>query len=168
MDKQTLIQRLKEISVVENRQITLKNAGKSNLYVNIKKAYGYPDILRKITHLMHRRIDRTATTMAAQGYGAIPLATKLSTDYNLKLTLVRERQKDHGIQDLLEGYIPTKEDKVFIVDDVFTSGTSIQEVIDALKPTKATIIGYGVVVKRGTGPLETSLHYLMTLEDLTR
>ena len=168
MDKIELLRRLKEIKVLETRQVNLKNAGESNFYINIKKAYGYPDILRKITTLMHRKIDGMTTAIAAQGYGAIPLATKLSTDYNLKLTLVRENTKDHGLQDLLEGYIPNKEDKVFIVDDVFTTGNSIQEVIDALKPTKATIIGYGVVVKRGTGKLESSLHHILTLDDLLK
>ena len=165
MDKIELLRRLKEIKVLETRQVNLKNAGESNFYINIKKAYGYPDILRKITNLMYRKIDRMTTAVAAQGYGAIPLATKLSTDYNLKLTLVRENTKDHGLQELLEGYIPNIDDKVFIVDDVFTTGNSIQEVIDALKPTKATIIGYGAVVKRDTGPLESSLQYIFTLDD---
>lgn len=168
MDKHTLIQRLIEIGVIEKRQVTLKNAGESSFYINIKKDYGYPDILRKITHMMHRRIDRQATTLAAQGYGGLPLATKLSSDYNLKLTLIREQQKDHGLDNLLEGYIPTKDDKVFLVDDVLTTGDSLRQILQILGPTQTQVIGCGVVVKRGSEGLQVPLHYILTLDDLIK
>lgn len=168
MSKQELIQRLIEIKIVNAGQVRLKNAGQSTIYVDIKKAYGYPDILKKITYLMHEKIDRTTTVVAAQGFGAIPLATALSKDYGYKLTLVREKQKDHGMQNLLEGYIPNKEDKVFIVDDVYSTGDSIRDVIEALKPTLAEITGCGVVVDRGQIGKRISPYHLLTLEELLK
>ena len=168
MDKQKLIQRLKEIGVVENRQVTLKNAGESTIYVDIKKAYGYPDILREITYLMHEKIDKTTTVVAAQGFGAIPLATALSKDYGYKLTLVREKPKNHGLKNLLEGYIPNKDDKVFIVDDVYSTGDSIRDVLEALEPTLAEITGCGVVVARDHMGLGLHQYNLMTLEELLK
>ncbi len=168
MNKQELIQRLIEIKIINAGQVRLKNAGQSTIYVDIKKAYGYPDILRKITYLMHEKIDDKTTVIAAQGFGAIPLATALSKDYGYKLTLIREKPKDHGIQKLLEGYIPNKEDGVFIVDDVYTSGASLRSVLKVLEPTQAQITGCGVVVNRGQIGLGINPYHLLTLEELLK
>ena len=43
----------------------------------------------------------------------------------LPLILVRDKVKDHGTKNLIDGYIPNKQDLVCIIDDVFTTGTSI-------------------------------------------
>ena len=49
--------------------------------------------------------------------------------YGRNLALVRDEPKDHGIIKLIDGYLPGKDDKVAIVDNVFITGNSLQKII---------------------------------------
>ena len=69
----------------------------------------------------------------------------------MNLTLVRDEPKKHGKGGWIDGYVPNEQDKVVLVDDVFTTGGSLRKLIKILEPTKAEIIGVYVVVKRGEG-----------------
>ena len=161
-----LIRKLKEINIIEPKLVTLKNAGPSNFYVNIKKAYGYSEILNSLVDELWKRMDKKITCIAAGGYGGISPATLISTRYTKNLTLVRGESKEHGIRGQIEGYVPNKQDKIAIFDDVFTTGGSLREIIGIIKPTEAKIIGCYVFVKRREGKFEFPLTSILKLEDL--
>src|SRR3990167_2490440 len=116
--KEKLIKKLKEIGVVKKRRVNLKHAGISNFYVYIKKAYGEPKILAMLSKAVWRQIDKKINCVAAAGYGGIPLAAAVSGKYGLKLVLVREKTKENGMNVWIDGYMPKKGDKVWIVDEI--------------------------------------------------
>ena len=164
--KEKLIKKLKEIGVVKKRRVNLKHAGISNFYVDIKKAYGEPKILAMLSKAVWRQIDKNITCVAAAGYGGIPLAAAVSGKYGLKLVLVREKPKEHGMNVWIDGYMPKKGDKVWIVDDVLTTGKSIKHIIKVIKKTDAKIFGCSIVVKRGDGQTDIPLFHILGAEDL--
>ncbi len=164
--KDELIRRLKELDVIRRELVDLKHAGRSDYYVDIKKAYGYPDVLNLICGSLWEVIDKRTTCIAAGGYGGVSPATILSKEYDLKLTLIRDEPKKHGKGGWIDGHVPTKQDRVSIIDDVFTTGGSLKKNINVIKPTGAEILGCHVVVKRGEGKLEVPFSYLLTAEDL--
>jgi len=135
-------------------------------YIDIKRAFGDSDALNLMANELWFEIDNRTTCIAAVGYGGIPLATPISLLYGLNLTLVRDESKKHGRKTWIDGYVPTKRDKVSIVDDVFTTGRNLRKIIKILEPTGAEILGCHVVVKRGEGKLKIPFTYLMTAEQL--
>ena len=157
-----LVKRLRKISIVERGKVRLSHAGDADYYINIKKAYGKPEIFRLITSYLWQKIEKQLTCITGSGHGGIPLASDISTNHDMPLTLIRKKEKDHGIKTYIDGHIPQKNDKVVIVDDVLTSGGSLQDVIDLIKPTGAEILGCCVVVKRGEDKLDVPVTYLMT------
>jgi len=110
---------------------------------------------------------RVAPRVAAAGYGGVPLATSISLNHGLKLTLVRETEKNHGKGGMLDGYVPNKEDKIAVVDDVFTSGSSILKIVSALGP-EINVSGCYVVVKRGDADIGREVKHLVTVDQLRR
>lgn len=166
MNKKRLIKALREIGVVRKGNVRLKHAGASGFYVDVKKAYGYPEILDLICRQIGKRVGKKTTCAAAAGYGGIPLAAVLSEKYKLKLALVREKPKTHGRNVWIDGYVPGEADGVLIVDDVLTTGKSVKKIIKTLKPTGAKISGCAVVVKRGKGKIGIICRHLLTLEEL--
>jgi orotate phosphoribosyltransferase len=160
-----LVQILKPLEIILREPITLASGVTSDFYVDIKKAYGYPKALNIIAEELWERIDKRTTCIATAGYGGLSPATVISSRHNLNLTLVRDEPKKHGKGGWIDGYVPSKQDKVVLIDDVFTTGGSLRKLIKILEPTRAEIIGAYVVVKRGEGDLSVPLTYLLTPED---
>jgi orotate phosphoribosyltransferase len=103
------------------------------MYCNLKKSYGNPELLKEIACKVVELLPKNATCIAGLGFGGIPLAVAVSRESSLPLLLIRDKLKDHGTKSLLEGYIPTKKDKIVIVDDVYTTGKSLRDTHEAMK-----------------------------------
>jgi orotate phosphoribosyltransferase len=168
--KAELVRKLKEIPDIiykdpDGKPIESKAGLALDYYVDIKKAYGYHEVLDLISHYIFTHIPGGTTCIAAAGYGGLPPAAVIATEYNLKLTMIRDKPKQHGKGGLIDGYVPTPADKVAVIDDVFTTGKNMRIVTEVLKPTGAQILGYVVVVKRSEGNME-GLDYLLEPRDL--
>ncbi|MBI2447969.1 hypothetical protein HYV44_00210 [Candidatus Microgenomates bacterium] len=161
-----LIKKLQELDIIYQNPVNLKNAGMADFYVDIKKAYGDPGALNMMADEVWKRIDQSITSIVAGGYGGLPLATTLSFKHKIHLTLVRDKPKEHGKNNWIDGYIPNEKDKVAIVDDVFTTGGSLKKMIEIVEPTGAEIVGCYVVVKRGDGDISCPLTHILTSEEL--
>lgn len=161
-----LIARLKQLQIVQYGEVELIHAGASQIYFDFKKAYGDAEAFYLLTKRLGYLISHRTTCLAAAGYGGLPLAAGISMLYRRNLALVRDQPKDHGIIKTIEGYIPNKDDKVAIVDDVFTTGESLQKILDIITPTGAEIVGCYVLVKRGEGQLSVPVESLLRVEDL--
>ena len=79
-------------------------------------------------------------------YGALPIATYISTTYNKPLIYIRDKKKEYGTQKLIEGEYK-KTDRCVIIDDVLTTGGSLEKDYDILKE-HVNIVDTAVVVNR--------------------
>ncbi|MBI4141197.1 hypothetical protein HY485_05160 [Candidatus Woesearchaeota archaeon] len=170
MSKHTLVASLKEIGVIHHGTVNLSHAGQSDIYFNIKKAYGHPGALNIICEalwsLILKHTPYGPTCLAAIGYGGITPASVLSQQHYRNLILVRNELKQHGLQQHIEGYKPNNTDLVAIIDDVCTTSGTLQKAVDIIQQTGARVTGCYVVLKRGEGKLSVPLRYILTPEDL--
>jgi len=104
--------------------------------------------------------------VACEGYGGLPLGTAISLIRGYSLTLVRQNPKKYGTRCWIDGHLPVEDDKILVIDDVFTTGGSLRRMTDVLTKNGGRVIGAGVVVKRGEGKMYVPLRYLLTAEDL--
>ena len=85
-------------------------------------------------------------------YKGIPLAVAtgvaLSRDYGVEVGVCFDRKevKDHGEGGQLVGHLPTGSDRVVIVEDVTTAGTSIRECVPKLRTVAPEFVLSGLVV----------------------
>ncbi len=95
-------------------------------------------------------------------YKGIPLVTatalSLFTEHKQDVAFCfnRKEAKDHGEGGTLIGHTPRDRDRVVIVEDVTTAGTSIRETVPLLRAAAAGVVLTGLVVsvdrqERGTG-----------------
>ncbi len=146
------------IVVKKKKKIPLKGGIISDIYFDVKKAYGYPEIRKILAEEIYKKFSSDITCIAATGCGGVPLATEVSSKYGLKLSIVRTELKGYGLNKMIECYVPKKDDIVTIVDDVVTEGTSINEVIKTLNP-KTTIEGCYVIIRRNDATIQPPLKY---------
>ncbi len=72
----------------------------------------------------------------------------------MKTFFVRQKTKEHGTRELIEGLSPLESlegKRVMIVDDVATAGGSIMQAIDAAKACGAEVTSAMVIIDRNKG-----------------
>ncbi|PIR42007.1 MAG: orotate phosphoribosyltransferase [Candidatus Yanofskybacteria bacterium CG10_big_fil_rev_8_21_14_0_10_37_15] len=168
MSKKNLLKRLTELGIIYKEKVKLRSGSVSNFYCDIKKAYGYPDILNAIADEVGQKLPKKVNCIAASGYGGLPLASVISTRFNKRLTLVRDKVKNHGKKKFIDGHIPDHKDKIAIIDDVITTGSSIINTVNGLKNTGAQIVNAIIVVKRSDDTLSIPHSYIFTIEEILK
>ena len=116
------------------------------------------DDARKI---INDSISSKFNVLFGPAYKGIPLVTaasvKLASDgLALNVSFDRKERKDHGEGKLIMGYYPQSGDRIAIIEDVTTAGTSVRETIALLKELKvdARVVALYISVdrmERGTG-----------------
>ncbi len=156
-------------------EFTLTSGQKSRYYVDVKAASTDPATLRQVAKAMAEVARRHGPFDAVAGMelGAVPLATAASLETGLPLLIVRKGERTHGTGKRIEGRDP-KGLRVFVVEDVTTSGGSTVEAVKVLRQAGATVAHACVVVDRESGApaalsaLGVTLHSLVSVSDLLR
>jgi orotate phosphoribosyltransferase len=135
---------------------TLASGLKTNLYVDLRRITLDPEGINLIGALVLskiREIAPEANSIGGLETGSIPISTAvtlLSFHGNNPLSAfwVRKKQKDHGMQNLIEGGLK-KDSRVVIVDDVVTTGGSSFQAVSAVKNFGCEVSCVIAIVDRG-------------------
>ena len=126
-----LIEELIQTQCVKVGNFKLKSGINSKYYFNMKNIISYPHLIKKIGDAIYAKLDEF-DIICGIPYGGLPIASYISTTYNKPMILMRDKTKEYGLQQRIEGnYLSTS--RCVIIDDVITSGISMQEVIDYLQ-----------------------------------
>ena len=123
----------------------MKNGENSKYYFDMKNLISYPSLLKKIGDEIYKKLE-PFDIICGIPYGGLPITSYISTTYNKPMILLRDKTKEYGLQQRIEGNHSPR-DKCVIIDDVITSGASIQEAIDYLQD-KVNIVKCIVIFDR--------------------
>lgn len=142
---------LKEKGALMFGDFTLTSGKKSSYYVNIKKAYTDPSVLRSIGEAMATHVR--GSRVAGVALGAIPLVVAVSLITGKNFSMLRKEERQHGTAARIEGEIG-KGEVVDILEDVTTTGGSVVAAIHAVREAGGKVERVIVVVDRGEGAAE--------------
>jgi orotate phosphoribosyltransferase len=140
---------LKECGAFKTGEFTLTSGKKSNFYVDIKQASTNPKILKEIAHEMAQLL-KDENKIAGMELGAVPLAVALALECGLPYLIIRKKDRSHGTGKLIEGDMKPG-DKILLVEDVTTTGTSVVKAADILRDAGGEVHKVIVVVDREEG-----------------
>ncbi len=143
-----LIKLLKDKNILKSGNFILRSGKQSDYYCDIKEALGYPEVLNMLVTELIKLVPTNATCIAGCGYGGITLASLVAYKKKIPLVLVRDKIKNHGTKKIIDGYTPNKKDVVCIIDDVFTTGSSIKDTKEKLAYLKSKFTKPVVVLNR--------------------
>lgn len=147
----SLVERLLACGAVKFGEFTLTSGAKSPYYVDVKQAMTDPETLRAIAvELAAIAAQGDFDAVAGMELGAVPLATAVSLEAGLPLLIVRKGARGHGTGKRIEGRDPSGK-RVFVVEDVATTGGSTVEAIEVLRDAGAEVTKAAVVVDRESG-----------------
>lgn len=144
-----MISTLLETNCIKSGCFKLKSGEISKYYFDMKQLISHPDLLKEIGNKMYSLLDNKCDLLCGVPIGGLPICSYISINYNIPMIIVRNEQKDYGANKQIEGKY-TSNNKCIIIEDVVTTGGSVQKIIDVLKD-KVEIIGILSILNRQQG-----------------
>lgn len=153
---------------VKRGDFTLSSGKKSSYYVDIKRAYTDPALLKDISKEMAKLIKGARPDrIAGIAVGSIPISTALSLETGVPFLIVRKDAKEHGTQARIEGDLAPGM-RVVVVEDVATTGGSALAAVNAIRGSGGICDTVLVVADREEGADENLRRNGVELKSLTR
>lgn len=160
-DQQTLVSLLAKRSA-RRGSFTLASGKQSSLYIDARLTTMSPEGLSLIGPIgleAIRDAQWAADSVGGLTLGADPIAYAISyasahTTSPIRAFTVRKEAKAHGTGKLIEGPF-TEGDRVVIVEDVITTGSSAARAVEAVRAAGGTILGVLALVDRDEGGRES-------------
>ena len=122
----------------------------SPIYCDNRKILAYPKIREFIKNEFISLIKEfdTPTCIAGVATGGIAIGAIVAEELGLPFCYVRSESKSHGMKNNIEGDLKL-EDKVFVIEDLISSGKSSIKAVKDLKEFGVEITGLGAIFTYG-------------------
>ncbi len=100
------------------------------------------------------------TVVVSAAVGGILLGYEVARALGTKAIFV---EKHDGVPVLRRNFRLAPSDRVLAVEDVVTTGGSVREVLGLVRESGATLVGVGVIVRRGQADLGARTHALLDM-----
>ena len=162
--KEVLIRRLVEVGALKFGEFILSSGQKSNVYVDIKHACTFPDILSLIAKLMSQKLRNLEfDKIACIELGGVPIAVSLSLEIDKPYVIFRKVKKNYGVKEDCIGVVK-RDERFIVVEDVTTTGSSALSVVERIEKKGGKVVKILCVVDRGAKI--DRLDSILTLNDL--
>jgi len=151
-------------------EFTLTSGEKSDVYIDVKRAWPDPAALEVLARALAARVGRP-DRLAGMELGAVPLVVAVALREHLPYVILRKAAKDHGTKQAYEGTIPAGA-RVLLLEDTSTTGGSSLRSIEIIRSAGGTVDRAVMVVDRESGARErlaavgVRLEALVTLSQL--
>ena len=104
-------------------------------------------------------------TVAGPTTGGIILAHEVARQLSVRAIYAERREGEAG-REFRRGFAIAPGERVLVVDDIMTTGGSVQETMDAVRSAGGTVVGASVLVDRSGGatPVDVPVHSLWRLD----
>ena len=149
-----IIDDLINANCIKEGNFKLKNGEYSKYYFDMKNLVSHPKLLSKIGDEIY--LDFIKNTIDSNNdkkiricgvpLGGLPIATYISTKYNIPMIMIRDKVKNYGTQKQIEGEY-NDNDYCIVIEDVITTGGSVRDSLEILKG-KLNVISICAVLNR--------------------
>jgi orotate phosphoribosyltransferase len=118
----------------------------SRFYLQSAQVLQYPSVAEMLcASLAEKFLDKNIDIVIAPAVGGIIVAHEVARKLSAR-AIFAEREKN--VFTLRRGFFIDKGEKVAVVEDVVTTGGSVEEVVDLVKKYKGEVVGIGALVDR--------------------
>ncbi|BCS91657.1 Orotate phosphoribosyltransferase [Metallosphaera sp. J1] len=124
----------------------------SPYYIDLRRFPSYPEF-RQVVEEAIKKVEKVGFDfIMGVATGGVPLASFLACKMNVPMGYVRVEKKGHGTDKLVEGEVSSR--KVLVVDDVATTGGSLERASVEITKSGGKVVGALVIVDREEGASE--------------
>ncbi|MEO0088964.1 MAG: orotate phosphoribosyltransferase [candidate division WOR-3 bacterium] len=150
---------LLKYQVLKEGHFLLSSGYHSKYYFEKFRIIEHPSLLTKFCSLIRKNFRRKKIDIVCgPTTGGAIIAYELARQLNKRLIIAEKESEKRVIK---RGFVIKKTDRVLIVDDVLTTGNSIRETINALKPFGCKITGIAVLIDRSTKKIKDFKYFAL-------
>lgn len=142
---------IKAVVINTKDPFTWASGIKSPIYCDNRRALSFTKarnfIKTSFADLIHDEFKQTEV-IAGVATAGIPHGVLAADVLNLPFVYVRDKPKGHGLENLIEGKIE-KGQKVFVIEDLISTGGSSLKVVKALRDAGTEVVGMGAIFTYG-------------------
>ncbi|UCH50528.1 MAG: orotate phosphoribosyltransferase [Chloroflexota bacterium] len=141
-----ITQIFKDAGAILEGHFLLTSGLHSPVYWEKFRVLQYPHYTQRLCQLIAEHFkEDNVQVVAGPTTGGIILAFEVARQMGVKGMFA---EKEGEARVFRRGFTINPDERVLIVDDILTTGSSINEVMEAIKKLKGTIVGIGVLVDR--------------------
>jgi orotate phosphoribosyltransferase len=165
-----LVRMLLDAGAVRFGDFTLASGEKSDIYIDVKRAWPDPARLEMLARALSERVG-TEPRLAGMELGAVPLVVAVALATGRPFAILRKAVKEHGTKQAFEGEIPRGE-RVLLLEDVITTGGTLVRSVEIIRGAGGVVDRALVVLDREAGATErlaaigVKLESLLTMAEL--
>ncbi len=134
----------------------------ADTYIEKFRILQWPDLTGALCKEIAVHFAGQANLVAGPTTGGVILSYETARHLRLR-SVIAERKEEGSGREFRRGFEIGPEDRVLVVDDVLTTGGSINEVLEALAARGATAVGVGVLVDRSGGKVDFGVPFYACL-----
>lgn len=147
-----IVRLLLDSGAVRFGEFTLASGEKSDVYIDVKRAWPDPDRLDRMAAALAARTG-TPDRIAGMELGAVPLVVAVALRLRLPYVILRKATKDHGTRQAYEGEIPAGS-RVLLIEDTATTGGTTLRSVEIIRGAGGVVDRALMVVDREAGARE--------------
>lgn len=148
MTNQELLAQFQELGVLQTGHFRLTSGLHSEHYMQCAKLFEYPKKAAEVVARLLPKLPTGIDTVIAPAIGGVTVGYELARLLGCR-SIFAERQE--GRMAFRRGFALKPGERILVVEDVVTTGGSVQEVVDLAMECGAEILGVAAVVDRSQG-----------------
>ena len=162
MAKTEIIEIFKETEALLEGHFILTSGKHSPSYFQCAKLLQHPGYLSKFANLIAQNFhDKNIDAVISPAIGGIVLGTEVGRILDVK-TIFAERK--NGEMCIRRGFEVHEDQNILVIEDVITTGGSVQEVMNEVNKMGGVISGVGVLVDRSNGSVKLHQNQFSIIE----
>ncbi len=159
INKGEIMRRFEEAGAIQKGHFKLTSGVHSDAYIQCAQVMQYPEFIHNLCSELGKRFKGTnIDVIVGPAIGAIIMAHVMAMVLGPWVRAIFT-ERENGKMTLRRSFEIKKGERVLVVEDITTTGSSAREVIDIVKSRQAEVVGVGALIDRSGGKVDFGVRY---------
>jgi len=166
INTEEVMRKFEEAGAIQRGHFKLTSGVHSDIYIQCAQVMQYPEFMNNLCSELGKKFrGDDVDVIVGPAVGAIIMAHIMARVLGPWVRAIFT-ERENGKMTLRRSFKIKKGEKVLVVEDVTTTGSSVKEVIDIVKERQGKVVGVGALIDRSGGKIDFGVktRSLLTLD----
>jgi orotate phosphoribosyltransferase len=166
INTEEVMRKFEEAGAIQKGHFKLTSGVHSDIYIQCAQVMQYPEFMNNLCSELGKKFrGDDVDVIVGPAVGAIIMAHVMARVLGPWVRAIFT-ERENGKMTLRRSFKIKKGEKVLVVEDVTTTGSSVKEVIDIVKERQGKVVGVGALIDRSGGRIDFGVktQSLLTLD----